>query len=129
MHTTARAQAHLLSVAPKLATANVSDALAFYGKLGFTTAVQYDDYAIVQRDEVYLHLSTWDEVDPRTNPIMCYIYVSGIEALYAECQALNVVHPNAPLQMKPWGLKEFSIVDPSGNLITFGERRGKQETL
>ena len=32
------------------------------------------------------------------------------------------IHPNAPLQTKPWGQKEFSLLDPDRNLLTFGEK-------
>ncbi len=30
----------------------------------------------------------------------------------------SVVHPNTLLQSKPWGSREFGIVDNDGNLIT-----------
>ena len=30
-----------------------------------------------------------------------------------------MIHPNDPLALKPWGNREFSIVDPDGNLVTF----------
>jgi hypothetical protein len=31
------------------------------------------------------------------------------------------IHPNAPLERKPWGQKEFFILDPDNNLISFGQ--------
>jgi hypothetical protein len=31
------------------------------------------------------------------------------------------IHPNGPLTIKPWGQKEFSVLDPDNNLLTFGE--------
>ena len=31
------------------------------------------------------------------------------------------IHPNGSPQLKPWGQKEFSILDPDFNLITFGQ--------
>ncbi len=46
------------------------------------------------------------------------IEVEDIDSFYAACQAANCVHPNAPLETKPWGLKEFGTLDPSGVLIT-----------
>jgi hypothetical protein len=30
-------------------------------------------------------------------------------------------HPNGHLAIKPWGQKEFSILDPDNNLLTFGQ--------
>lgn len=46
------------------------------------------------------------------------IEVEDIDSIYATCQAANCVHPNAPLETKPWGLKEFGTLDPSGVLVT-----------
>lgn len=31
------------------------------------------------------------------------------------------LHPNGHLQVKPWGQKEFAILDPDNNLLTFGQ--------
>jgi hypothetical protein len=31
------------------------------------------------------------------------------------------IHPHGLLQLKPWGQKEFSLLDPDNNLLTFGE--------
>ena len=31
------------------------------------------------------------------------------------------IHPNGNLEVKPWGQKEFSLLDPDNNLLTFGE--------
>jgi hypothetical protein len=43
-------------------------------------------------------------------------------ALYAEYQERGgKVHPNGPLQTKPWGTKEFAAVDPNGVCMTIQE--------
>jgi hypothetical protein len=31
------------------------------------------------------------------------------------------VHPNGKLENKPWGIRQFSILDNSGNILHFGE--------
>jgi hypothetical protein len=31
------------------------------------------------------------------------------------------MHPNGYLETKPWGQKEFSLLDPDNNLLTFGQ--------
>jgi hypothetical protein len=48
--------------------------------------------------------------------------VTGVDALYREMVAADVVHPNGHLTDRPWGMREFAVVDGDGNLITFGER-------
>lgn len=32
------------------------------------------------------------------------------------------IHPNGSLETKPWGMKEFSLLDPNGTLLTFREK-------
>jgi uncharacterized glyoxalase superfamily protein PhnB len=82
-------------------------------------------YAGIQRGTVYLHISGMDDkrlarqVGEQT---MVRLAVSGIEAMYAEYQKRGgKVHPNGPLQTKPWGTKEFSAIDPNGVCVTFQE--------
>jgi hypothetical protein len=31
------------------------------------------------------------------------------------------IHPNGNLRVTPWGQKEFSMLDPDNNLLTFGQ--------
>ena len=53
---------------------------------------------------------------------MVRLAVSGIEMMYAEFQKRGgKVHPNGPLQTKPWGTKEFAAIDPTGVCVTFQE--------
>jgi len=53
---------------------------------------------------------------------MVRIAVQGIESIYAEYQKRGgKVHPNGPLQTKPWGTKEFGPIDPNGVCVTFQE--------
>lgn len=50
----------------------------------------------------------------------------GFTKVYASCVAFGIVHPRAALETKPWGTREFGIVDPDGNLVTFAEHQGTQ---
>ena len=82
-------------------------------------------YAGISRGEAYLHIAGMSDralarkIGEQT---MVRIAVKGIEALYAEFQKLGgKVHPNGPLQTKPWGTKEFGAIDPNGVCVTFQE--------
>ena len=45
-----------------------------------------------------------------------------IDVLYQSLLANKItIHPNGDLQLKPWGQKEFSLLDPDNNLLTFGQ--------
>ena len=74
--------------------------------------------AMISRDSVDLHF--WLTADPAIPKLTgCRVNVDGINALYAEFRLLDIIHPNDPLGDKPWGLREFSIVDVDGNLLAF----------
>jgi hypothetical protein len=34
------------------------------------------------------------------------------------------IHPNGHLEDKPWQQREFSLLDPDNNLLTFGQSKG-----
>jgi hypothetical protein len=49
--------------------------------------------------------------------------VVGIDQLYASFIEKGIsIHQNGKLDRKHWGQKEFSLLDPDHNLLTFGER-------
>lgn len=110
--------------APVLASLDIERTIAFYGsRLGFTRV--YADpgvWGIVSRDDVYIHFWACSEKHIAEST-SCRVYVTGVDALYAEMQAQGVVHPNASLQTKPWGAREFGVLDQDGNLVTFAERQ------
>jgi catechol 2,3-dioxygenase-like lactoylglutathione lyase family enzyme len=107
---------------PVLPSLDLEATQRFYAeKLGFEPVSRYPDYAVCERGGVQLHFTlTDDERLPKETS--CRIDVTGIEPLYAELTAAGVVHPNGPLEVKPWGMKQFAVLDGDGNLITFGER-------
>jgi uncharacterized glyoxalase superfamily protein PhnB len=82
-------------------------------------------YAGINRGEAYLHIAGMnDKILARKvgDQTMVRLAVQGIEALYVEYQERGgKVHPNGPLQTKPWGTKEFGAIDPNGVCVTFQE--------
>lgn len=115
--TTARLQRGV----PVLPSLDLERTQRFYAdRLGFDALFTYPDYAISARDDVELHFWLTDDADlPRSSS--CYVRVVGIDALYAELLASDVIHPNGALEQKPWGVKEFGVLDGDGNLLKFGE--------
>jgi hypothetical protein len=109
-----------ISAIPKLASLDIQRSITFFENLGFTKAAHYPDYGIVEQGSVQIHF--WLCTDPAVpRATGCRINVSGIDALFANYSKLGVIHPNDPLSLKPWGLREFSILDVDGNLVTFAE--------
>jgi predicted lactoylglutathione lyase len=114
----------LEQAAPILPSRDLLRTATFYEqKLGFNPASpQYEDYLMIERDNISLHFFKAEEFDPTKDAGMCYIYVSQVEALYQEYQATGAVHPNGKLEHKPWNMYEFAVLDPDNNLLRIGER-------
>ncbi len=111
---------------PILPSRSVNDTLAFFQRLGFDGKVHsYGDYVILTRGTVELHFFTHKELRPAESSAGCYIRVSDVESIYrafalAELPRRGIPRQDA-LEDKPWGMKEFAIVDPDGNLIRIGQ--------
>jgi catechol 2,3-dioxygenase-like lactoylglutathione lyase family enzyme len=91
-------------------------------KLGFDVVHVEAEYGIVERDRVGVHFWGPSGIEPEDSQTMFRIRVEGIEELYEHCRSQEIVHPNAPLEDKPWGAREFAVRDWDGNLLTFFER-------
>lgn len=115
----------LTTIHPKLPMRNKATTKDFYiHQLGFRDigSHDFDGYLIVQRDEVEIHFFEFRELDPGTNYGQVYIRTNDIESLYQwMLDAKQSIHPAGNLQTKPWGQKEFSLLDPDNNLLTFGQ--------
>lgn len=113
----------LVQAFPVLASLDIARSLEFYEhKLGFRVVIgDRLDFAVVARDQVELHF--WKCDDPEIpKQTSCHVRVRDIDALYAELEPHGVVHPHGALEDKPWGLREFPILDGDGNLIVFTQQ-------
>jgi hypothetical protein len=115
----------LQSIQPKLPMRNKLITRNFFvNQLGFEDigSHDFDGYLIIKKDQVEIHFFQHNTLDPFENYGQVYIRVKGIDDFYRQLTIANVtIHPNANLEVKPWGQKEFSILDPDHNLFTFGE--------
>jgi catechol 2,3-dioxygenase-like lactoylglutathione lyase family enzyme len=115
--------AKLLNAIPVLLSLDIPATVAFYTtKLGFTCPYQDSGFAILQRDNVYLHFTGCDE-QHLIDWSSCRVEVQGVDALYEECASQGIVHPNSGLEDTDYGTREFGMIDIHGVLITFFERR------
>jgi catechol 2,3-dioxygenase-like lactoylglutathione lyase family enzyme len=108
---------------PIIPARDTASATAWYGdNLGFDVVHLEPEYAIVERDDVGVHFWGPSGIAPEDSNTMFRIRVEGIDELYEHCRTKGIVHPNAPLEEKPWGAREFAVIDGDGNLLTFFER-------
>ena len=113
---------------PILASLNEAETMDFYTqKLGFTFRESNNGYLIFARDGIHVHLFPCTDAETCRN-MGCYIYVTDIEKLYQEYQQLGLIHPNGPLRMMPWGLRQFAVVDNNGNIFYFADYRDNDGT-
>lgn len=118
----------LTSINPKIPMRDKAKTKSYYVEsLGFKEfgAVDYPDYLMVEKDEIQIHFFLFKALNPKENYGQVYIRTNDIETLYQSLLKNNVpIHPNGSLEIKPWGQKEFALLDPDSNLLTFGESLG-----
>ena len=111
----------VLPILPSLAIAETRD---FYRDcLGFDEVVFEDaDYLIMRRVFLgrRLELHFWLTDDRKLcEATAVYLRGGGIDALHEEFAARSVPKLS-PLEVRPWGMEEFYVWDPHGNLLKFG---------
>ena len=115
----------LTDINPKLPMRNKDVTRDYYiNQLGFLEfgSSDYEGYLMVQKDNIQIHFFEFKELDPKENYGQVYIRTDEVDKLYQSMMDKNIsIHPNGHLQTKPWGQKEFSMVDPDNNLLTFGQ--------
>jgi hypothetical protein len=117
------------SAVPILPSRNLDETLAFYERLGFENRggpPQEWNYLIIGRGDIELHFWSKPAVDPLTTDASCYLRVADADALYAEWERAGVPRDEAtgsrlePPTDTDYGIREFALVDPSGNLVRVG---------
>lgn len=94
----------------------------YLDNLGFEELGDYGDYLMVCKDNIEIHFFEFKELDPKENYGQVYIRTNDIDSLYRGLLDNKVeIHPNGHLEIKPWGQKEFALLDPDRNLLTFGQ--------
>ena len=113
----------LTEIHPKLPMRDKNRTRRFYvEKLGFKEIGDYDHYLMIRKDTIEIHFFEFKELNPKENYGQIYIRTNDIDDLYQMLLDNKVeIHPNGPLQTKPWGQKEFALLDPDTNLLTFGQ--------
>ena len=109
---------------PILPAADVRRARMFYERLGFTAGFNDDHYEILRRGDLVVHLEHHDDLAPAANRTSCYWRVADADQLYQEFAALGLPAHGAPSLSppadEPWGMRQFTLRDPAGNLIRIG---------
>jgi len=113
----------LTDINPKLPMRDLDVTKKYYlDKLCFSELGDYGDYFIVKKDNIEIHFFEFKELKPKENYGQVYIRTNDIESFYQSLLEKKIdIHPNGSLESKPWGQREFSLLDPDNNLLTFGQ--------
>ena len=105
---------------PILPVRDLTEADGFWSRVPGVTLERYDEaYAFVMvRGHEVAHLVVVPGLDPASNHAATYLHVPDVDSWHAELDRAGV--PVTPLRDEPWGMREASTADPSGNLLRFG---------
>jgi catechol 2,3-dioxygenase-like lactoylglutathione lyase family enzyme len=124
---------------PALPVGDMAVALACWrDRLGFEVLHETEDFSVVRRDQVVVHL--WLAADPgwrerpdlRERPVRsgaesflagtasCRIDCDDVDALYAEYRDAGVLHHVSAggVEDTDFGSREFHVLDADGNLVS-----------
>lgn len=113
---------------PILPARDLAETRKFYEGLGFEAAGwwprEFGGYAILRRGDLSMHFFAFEDISPLENYAQCYWRVNDADALYAEYRGSGLPSSGVPrlddIHDRAWGMREFAIVDPNGNLVRIG---------
>ena len=130
----------LQNLIPMLNVSDIEASLAFYGEafefevVSDPAAVSDWRWATIRSGHTELMLSesrcqpeTRSMENPHTDtdwPVIFYFYPDDVAALYAQLIS-NGFEPSA-LEVTHYGMREFSLTDPDGHLLSFGQDAASQ---
>ena len=108
-----------LEAVPVVNVKDIDVATNFYvDQLGFEKVFQAGPYVGVRFGLAMIHLNgNRDRWNAR--PTSVRVTVKGIDDYFRELDALSLIKEDEPLQKTPFGHRQFSVLDPSGNRVTF----------
>ena len=110
------------SIVALLASLDFDATIEFYRSLDFTLISRHDDYVLMRHGEAGPELHFWLTGDRSiAEATGAYVRTEDANALSARWrQAAPGVRITQPAD-KPWGMREFYVFDPSGNLLRVGQ--------
>ncbi len=112
---------------PLLPSRSMADTLHFYQQLGFSGDVvsPHGDYAILERGTLEIHFFLHTALIPAESAFGCYCRVQDVDSIYAAFRQADLPLHGIPritaLENKPWGMREFAVIDADGSLLRIGQ--------
>ena len=109
------------SVCPIMPTTDIRRTVEFYEALGFSVSV-HGDFVMTKRDSIELFLSLKPDHDPKRTASCVFVRVDDANALHAHWRSAGVGSVRPPRDTD-YGMREFAVIDPDGNLMLYGSPR------
>ncbi|QDY78277.1 bleomycin resistance protein [Streptomyces qinzhouensis] len=116
----------------------MTDVVAFYEALGFTTTLRQTSpyaYAVVERGDIELQFFGLKEYDPAASHSGCYVLTDDVDGLHTAFRSgLKAAYGRIPSRGLPrigpvknmsYGVRQFLITDPTGNSLRVGQFTGE----
>jgi uncharacterized glyoxalase superfamily protein PhnB len=115
-----------VSSTPTLPVADIAEAVMFYEKAGFGVRVHMDEngdggdgFAFVDFDgQSVFDLDAAVDFDANANRAGCYLITQHADSWHARMSLAGL--PVTPIEDQPWGMREFTLTDPSNNNVRIG---------
>ena len=115
----------ITGAATVLPVSDIDASLRFYMEvLGFSQEFRFGEYAGVERDGCLIHLSLHTNPnagEPGSGAI--YIFCDKVDDFYAEATQRGAIVEGEPRDY-PYGMRDFVLLDPDENRISFGSPTG-----
>jgi uncharacterized glyoxalase superfamily protein PhnB len=113
--------AKLSRIAPEIPVSNLRESIEYYEQqLGFRVVMEMPagDYAIVERDEIAIHL--FQDDTRKHSPVGMHIFTHQLDELHAELKERGA-RLSQDIMRQPWGNRDFRVNDHSRNELKFTE--------
>jgi uncharacterized glyoxalase superfamily protein PhnB len=113
---------------PTLPVVNMGEAVDFYESAGFGVRLYTDetgepgDFAFVDFDGLSVFDLDVVDIDPLRNGGGCYLIVPDVDDWHGRMVSAGL--PVTPVADQPWGMREFTLTDTSGNHVRIGRSCG-----
>ncbi len=128
---------------PLLPCTSINETENFYKALGAVVTYKQkipNNYIAFRLNNLEVHFFAMKQLAPANNYSTCYLMVTDIDEFYETCRAgLRALYNKVPLKgcprinplkdMPAYGVRQFIIVDPSGNYIRIGQPIQKADSL
>lgn len=128
---------------PLLPCTSINETETFYKALGAIVTYKQkapNNYIGFKLNDIEIHFFAIKQLKPVENYSTCYLVVTAIDPLYETCRVgLKSLYNKIPLKGMPrinplkdipsYGVRQFIIVDPSGNHIRIGQPITKTDSL